>query len=124
MKLKIPDNKAIEILSKRIRELNDFDFQAKVWKDKTINDLHEIFSLGDTKWLQVSGLKFDTYIESEKFQLLQQGKLQAKQLLESYIEQITELSKIRTIRVPGKTPAPTSASPRETDFCHAVNYSN
>ena len=95
MNLKIPDNKAIEILSKRIRELNDFDFQAKVWKDKTVNDLHEIFSVGDTKWLQVSGLTFDTYIESEKFKLLQQGKLQAKQLLESYIEQITELSKIR-----------------------------
>jgi len=95
MNLKIPDNKAIEILSKRIRELNDFDFQAKVWKDKTINDLHEIFSVGDTKWLQVSGLTFDTYIESEKYKLLQQGKLQAKQLLESYIEQIIELSKIR-----------------------------
>jgi len=95
MNLKIPDNKAIEILTKRIRELNDFDFQAKVWKDKTINDLHEIYSVGDTKWLQVSGLNFDTFIVSEKVKTLQQGKLQAKQLLESYIEQINELSKIR-----------------------------
>jgi len=95
MNLLIPENKAIEILSKRIRELDNFDFQAKVWKDKTINDLHEIYSVGDTKWLQVSQLKFDTYIESEKFEILEKGKLQAKQLIDSYIEQIIEYSKIR-----------------------------
>ncbi len=95
MNLLIPENNAIKILSKRIGELNDFDFQAKVWKDKTINDLHEIYSVGDTKWLQVSQLKFNTFIDSEKYEILKLGKLQAKQLLESYIEQIIEFSKIR-----------------------------
>ena len=99
MNLLIPANKAIEILSKRIRELNDFNFQAKVWKDKTVNDLHEIYAIGDTKWLQVSQLNFDTFIESEKSKVLETGKLQAKQLLESYIEQINELSKIRKEKV-------------------------
>lgn len=99
MNLLIPENKAIEILSKRILELNDINFQAKVWKDKTINDLHEIYSVGDTKWLQVSQLDFDTFIESEKFKVLETGKLQAKQLLESYIEQINEYTIIRKERV-------------------------
>ncbi|MDE5421346.1 hypothetical protein L3073_03925 [Ancylomarina sp. DW003] len=61
--------------------------------------ISEYDTVGDTKWLQVSGLKFDTFIESEKFEILKQGKLQAKQLLESYIEQITELSKIRKEKV-------------------------
>lgn len=98
MHLQIPENKAIEILSKRIRELNDFNFQAQVWKDKTINDLNEIFSIGDTKWLQVSHINFETFIESEKSKVLAQGKSQAQQLLESYIEQITEFSKIRKER--------------------------
>jgi hypothetical protein len=95
MNLLIPENKAIEILSKRIIELNDFNFQAKVWKDKVINDLKEIYPLGDTRWLQISGLHFETFIQSEKHSVLQKAKIQAKQLIESYIEQIREYSKIR-----------------------------
>ncbi|WP_010665437.1 hypothetical protein [Marinilabilia salmonicolor] len=95
MNLLIPEDKAIEVLSKRITELNDFNFQAKVWKDKVINDLKEIYPLGDTRWLQISGLHFETVIQSEKYSVLQKAKLQAKQLIESYIEQIREYSKIR-----------------------------
>jgi hypothetical protein len=98
MKLKIPHSKAIEILQKRIRELSNSDFQPKVWKDKTHNDLKEIFVTGDTKWLQVSGLNFSTFIESEKNQVMQEGKTQARQLLESYIEQIDEYLKIQVER--------------------------
>jgi predicted nuclease with TOPRIM domain len=98
MNLKIPNNKAIEILQKRIGELGSFDFQPKVWKDKTQNDLKEIFSLGDTKWVQVSGINFTTYITSEKDQVMRDGKVQARQLLESYIEQIQEYSKIQEER--------------------------
>lgn len=98
MNLKIPNNKAIEILRKRIGELESYDFQPKVWKDKTQNDLKEIFPLGDTKWLQVSGIDFTTFISSEKEQVMRDGKVQARQLLESYIEQIQEYSKIQEER--------------------------
>ena len=95
MNLLIPEKKAIKILSKRIDEIGSYDFQPKVWKDKVINDLKEIYPLGDTKWLQISGLSFDTFIQSEKQSVFQTAKLQAKQLIESYIEQINEYSKIR-----------------------------
>lgn len=98
MNLKIPNNKAIEILQKRIGELGSFDFQPKVWKDKAQNDLKEIFPLGDSKWIQVSGINFTTYITSEKAQVMKDGKIQARQLLESYIEQIHEYSKIQEER--------------------------
>jgi len=94
MNLSIPEDKAIEILSKRIGELNDFDFQAKVWKDEVINDLKEIYLLGDTRWIQISGLHFETFLQSEKQSVFQKTKLQARQLIESYIEQIRRHSKI------------------------------
>ena len=51
MKLKVPKEKAISILRQRMSELTDPNFNAKAWKDKTENDLQEIFPLGSTQWL-------------------------------------------------------------------------
>ncbi|MEX2565670.1 MAG: hypothetical protein WD431_06995 [Cyclobacteriaceae bacterium] len=95
MNLKIPNNKAIDILRKRIAELESFNFQPNVWRVKTENDLKEIFPLGDSKASQVSMIYFTTSNESKRAQFMRDGKSQARQLLESYIEQIQEYSKIQ-----------------------------
>ena len=52
MKIQIPKDQAIKILQDRLDELNNFDlynkFNPKVWKDRTILDLKQIFGvLGD-----------------------------------------------------------------------------
>lgn len=95
MRLNIPEHKAIEFLQNRIRELDSFNFQPKAWKSKTENDLKEIFSVGDTKWLQISGINFNTLVDSKKAEVLREGKAQAKQLLESYVELIKNYSAIQ-----------------------------
>lgn len=98
MQLKIPTVKAIEILEKRKSELGTFDFEPKVWKGKTENDLREIFDGFDTKWLQISQINFDTPFSDMKYEVLEKGKKQANQYLESYIEQIKEYSEIQNLQ--------------------------
>jgi len=98
MQLKIPTDKAIEILKKRKSEIGTFDFESKVWKGKTENDLREIFDGFDTKWLQISQINFDTPFSDVKYEVLEKGKKQANQYLESYIEQIKEYSEIQNIQ--------------------------
>lgn len=98
MQLKIPTKKAIEILEKRKSEIGGLNFEPKVWKGKTENDLKEIFDGFDTKWLQISQVNFDTPFSEMKYEVLEKGKRQAKQYLESYIEQIKEYSSIKNIR--------------------------
>ncbi len=46
----------------------------KAWKDRTENDLREIFPLGSSQWLQVSQIHFDTIVNSEKAKVLAEGK--------------------------------------------------
>ena len=98
MQLKIPTEKAIEILEKRKSEIGGLNFEPKVWKGKTENDLKEIFDGFDTKWLQISQINFETPFSDMKYEVLEKGKRQAKQYLESYIEQIKEYSTIKNIR--------------------------
>ena len=94
MKLNIPTEKAIEILEKRKSEINSYDFEPKVWKDKTENDLREIFDGFDTKWMQISQLSFTTPFSDMKYDVLEKGKKQATQYLDAYIEQIIEYTSI------------------------------
>lgn len=94
MNLKIPKDKAIEILKRRIIELSDMDFNAKAWKDKTVNDLREIFPIGSMQWLQISNIRFDTYITSDKHKVLQEAKDICRRLLNSYIEFIENYSTV------------------------------
>jgi hypothetical protein len=94
MNLKIPKDKAIQILRQRIAELSEHSFTPKAWKDKTENDLKEIFPLGSTQWLQISTIQFDTYITSDKQRVLQEGKDTGRRLLNSYIEFIENYSEI------------------------------
>jgi len=94
MNLKIPKEKAVSILRKRIGDLSSHDFQPQVWKNKTENDLKEIFPPGDLKWAQVNRIDFHSYIREEQAQTLREGKIQAHQLIESYIEQIEEYGRI------------------------------
>ncbi len=94
MKLLIPPGQAIQILQARLVDIDAYNFNPKAWKDRTENDLREIFPLGSMQWLQVSRLKFDTFITSEKTKVLSEGKDTARQLISSYIDFINEYSKI------------------------------
>jgi hypothetical protein len=94
MKLLIPADDAIEILQTRLGEIDAYDFNPKAWKDRTENDLREIFPLGSMQWLQVSQINFDTFVTSEKAKVLSEGKETAKQLISSYIDFIQQHSKI------------------------------
>lgn len=94
MNLKIPKNKAIQILRQRINDLTEYNFNPKAWKDKTENDLREIFPIGSMQWLQISSIQFDTFVTSDKQKVLQEGKDTGKRLLDSYIDFIENYSEI------------------------------
>jgi hypothetical protein len=94
MNLKIPKNKAIQILRQRIAELSEYNFNPKAWKDKTENDLREIFPVGSMQWLQISTIQFDTFVTSDKQRVLQEGKDTGQRLLNSYIDFIENYSEI------------------------------
>lgn len=96
MRLKIPIEAAIEIITERKDEIWQYNFDPQVWKDKTQNDLREIFELGDNKWLQISGLQFTSYLPGEKHQALEKGKRQADEYLTSYIERINKYAEIHS----------------------------
>ncbi|HYV95627.1 MAG TPA: hypothetical protein VE978_27880 [Chitinophagales bacterium] len=94
MNLLIPKDRAINILRQRISDLNDFHFNSKAWKDRTILDVKEIFGEFSNQWLQVYGLNFETYVSTEKQKVLNEGKQTANILLYSYIDFINEYSQI------------------------------
>lgn len=94
MKLLIPADHAIEILQTRLGEIDVYNFNPKAWKDRTENDLREIFPLGSMQWLQVSQIDFDTFVTTEKAKVLSEGKETAKQLISSFIDFIRQHSKI------------------------------
>lgn len=94
MKLLIPKDEAIAILRQRLQELSAYNFNHKVWKDRTILDLKQIFGPLGEQWLQISAIYFDTAITSQKAQKLQEGKQAAAGLLNSYIDFIEQYSKI------------------------------
>jgi hypothetical protein len=92
MRLLVPKEKAIKIISERISDLNSSNFNPKAWQDRTVIDLKEIFPLGSTQWLQVSQIHFDTFITSEKSKVQKEAKETARQLLISYIDFIENFS--------------------------------
>lgn len=94
MKLLIPADQAIQILQARLADIDAYNFNPKAWKDRTENDLREIFPLGSMQWLQVSQIKFDTFVTSEKSKVLTEGKDTARQLISSYVDFINQYSKI------------------------------
>jgi hypothetical protein len=94
MKLEIPKDQAIKILKDRLRDLTAYDFNAKVWKDRTVLDLKQIFGILGEQSMQVSFIHFDTPIQSEKAKTLREAKLAALGLLNSYIDYIEEYSKV------------------------------
>jgi len=95
MKLQIDKDRAIKILEDRLRDLNSFDFDPKVWKDRTILDVKQIFGQISDQWLQVSSIYFDTFVVSDKQMKLQEGKATARKLLNSYIDFVKEHSSIQ-----------------------------
>lgn len=94
MELSIPPEQAIAILRNRLAEIDGYNFNPQAWKDRTENDLKEIFPLRSFKWLQVSQIRFDTFIVAEKAKTMAQAKDTAKQLISSYIEFIEQYTKI------------------------------
>ena len=98
MQLLIPKDEAINILRQRLQELSQNNFNPKVWKDRTILDLKQIFGFAADQWLQISSIYFDTAITSQKAQKLQEGREAALGLLISYIDFIEQYSKIAAQR--------------------------
>jgi regulator of replication initiation timing len=98
MKIQLPKDETIKILKDRLSDINSFDFNTKVWKDRTILDLKQIFGVLSDQWLQISAIHFDTIIDSQKAQKLREGKETAKGLLKAYINYIEEYSKIEAQR--------------------------
>lgn len=92
MKLLVPKEKAIKIISERVLDLNSSNFNPKAWQDRTVIDLREIFPIGSTQWLQVNQIRFDTFVTSEKIKVLKEAKETARQLLLSYIDFIENFS--------------------------------
>lgn len=92
MQLNVPKDQAIKILRQRIQELSGYNFNSKVWKDRTVLDLKQIFGILGDQWLQVSSITFDTVVTSEQSRILQAGKQSAAGLLNSYIDFIEEYS--------------------------------
>ncbi|PIB26433.1 hypothetical protein [Maribacter sp. 4G9] len=95
MKLNIPKDKAIEILEKRKSEIYRPDFEPSVWKGTVDEDLKAIFGYLDSRWLKISQIRFDTYIESDKIKVFETGRKQASGFMDTFIEQIKEYSKIQ-----------------------------
>ena len=95
MTLNIPAEQGIEILKKRKREIYNASFEPSVWVGKMENDLVEIFGILDQKKYQINQIRFTTPVSSMKYEILEKGKKQADQFLESYIEQIEGYSKIK-----------------------------
>ncbi|RXK60738.1 hypothetical protein ESA94_09755 [Lacibacter luteus] len=85
---------AISILQDRIREVNAYNFDPQVWKNRTQLDVQQIFGRYCEQWLQVGQLYFDTYIVSEKQKKMAEGKATAIKLLQSYIEYINQTTAI------------------------------
>ncbi len=94
MKLLIDKDEAVKLLKERITDINSWDFDQKVWKDRTILDVKQIFGQLCEQWLQVSRINFETYVQSEKAKVLNEGKTTAIKLLNSYIDYIEKYSEI------------------------------
>jgi hypothetical protein len=102
MELKIPKDKAIEILKKRKGEIDLIGFEPKVWKHTTEDNLKEIFGGLDFKWTQISDISFSSPYSEISSSVFDKGKLQAKKYLDSYIEQISEFTEIQNSLVKEK----------------------
>ena len=95
MQLKIPKDKAIEILEKRKSEIDQYGFEPKVWKHTTEDNLKEIFGGLDFKWSQISSISFSSPFSDSSGIAMSNGKNQARKYLDSYIEQIKEFTDIQ-----------------------------
>jgi hypothetical protein len=87
-------DQAIGILQDRISEVNSYNFDSKVWKDRTQLDVQQIFGRYCEQWLQVGQLHFDTYIVAEKHKKMTEGKATAVKLLQSYVDYINQTTAI------------------------------
>ena len=89
MKLNVPKEKAIKILERRLSEIDKFDFEPNSWKNKTKNDIMEIFN-DLTKSFQVGFINFNTPLKDSKLKILEKGKKEARELIKSYIQSIND----------------------------------
>jgi hypothetical protein len=87
MKILIPKNKAITLLSERVKETEDWDFNETVWKSRTEDDVKEIFGVNDKKTLEVKFFKFNADIYGK---IPPPGKKAAAKLVEGYIKFIKD----------------------------------
>lgn len=98
MRLLIPKDDAISIIMERFQEIDESNFNHKVWKERTKLDMGQIFGIASNQYLQISQLRFDTPLSSQSKSVYEDGKKSAKGLLTSYIDFIEKYSKIELAR--------------------------
>lgn len=95
MEIKIPAEKATEILKKRQSELFQYNFEPDVWKGKTENDLSIIFGPLSEQKMQINRIRFISQFSETRYSTLENGKKQANGFIDSFIEQIEYYSEIK-----------------------------
>jgi hypothetical protein len=63
--IKIPHNRAIELLRERLRELNFPTTDLAAWKNRVLADVEGIFGGRTTQWFAISGVVMMPYDREE-----------------------------------------------------------
>jgi arsenate reductase-like glutaredoxin family protein len=94
--IKIPKERAIQLLNHRINELSNYGIDMKAWKSRTILDVEQIFGRGSTQ--VITAIHIDTldFGDPEK---LNKIKRNCKQTLQGFINHINDFDIINKEKV-------------------------
>jgi|SRR6185437_5811407 len=98
MKILLPSNDAIDILSERLNALSYYPFNPTVWQKVTVIDIDQIFGTLSNQSLSINHITFETPVTQYSAETLKKGIEIAKGLLNSYIQQIARYSEIELNR--------------------------
>ena len=90
--LQINQSDAIRILKNKLLELESDNFNGKVWEDRTVLDIEQIFGKYCQQRFQVSSIHLGIYEKFNNKEKLRDGKRTAHQLIASYIDYIIQYS--------------------------------
>ena len=90
--LKINQSDAIRILKNKLLELESDNFNGKVWEDRTVLDIEQIFGKYCQQRFQVLSIHLGIYEKFNNKEKLRDGKRTAHQLIASYIDYIIQYS--------------------------------
>lgn len=87
MGIKMPFDKAIQIIQDRIRDLNNIPLNSDSWQETTVHDLKDIFS-DITKAFSIQNIRFTTPFTEKSAEIFHKGRDTARRILMGYIESI------------------------------------